>query len=80
MGHWYWWVPRTPYEWPGCGEDDRAPRLAVHLDPGWSPLFEHTPEPIRMVKHYIHRSWRIAATVGPLAAIALSLAAGMKWR
>ncbi len=33
-----------------------------------------------MVKHYIHRSWRIAVTVGPLAAIALSLAAGMKWR
>ena len=33
-----------------------------------------------MVKHLIARSWRIAVTVGPLAAIALSLAAGMKWR
>jgi len=33
-----------------------------------------------MIKHLIHRSWRIAVTVGPLVAIALSLAAGMKWR
>jgi hypothetical protein len=33
-----------------------------------------------MVMDLIHRSWRIAVTVGPLVAIALSLAAGMKWR
>jgi hypothetical protein len=33
-----------------------------------------------MFKDMIHRSWRLGVTVGPLAAIALSLAAGMKWR
>ena len=33
-----------------------------------------------MVKDLVTRSWRIAVTVGPLVAIALSLAAGMKWR
>jgi hypothetical protein len=32
-----------------------------------------------MTKDLLHRSWRIALTVGPLAAIALSLAAGLKW-
>jgi hypothetical protein len=33
-----------------------------------------------MIKDTAHRAWRIVVTVGPLAAIALSLAAGMKWR
>ena len=33
-----------------------------------------------MFKLAVHRTWRLAATVGPLAAIALSLAAGLKWR
>jgi len=33
-----------------------------------------------MIKDFIHRTWRIAVTVGPLVAIALTLAAGMKWR
>jgi hypothetical protein len=33
-----------------------------------------------MLKEYAHRSWRLAVTVGPLVAIALSLAAGLKWR
>ena len=33
-----------------------------------------------MIKHYVHRTWRIAVTVGPLVAIALALAAGVKWR
>jgi hypothetical protein len=32
-----------------------------------------------MFKLAIHRTWRLAVTVGPLAAIALSLAAGLKW-
>ena len=32
-----------------------------------------------MLKEYAHRSWRLAVTVGPLIAIALSLAAGLKW-
>jgi hypothetical protein len=33
-----------------------------------------------MIKDFAHRTWRIAVTVGPLVVIALSLAAGMKWR
>ena len=33
-----------------------------------------------MIKDLVHRTWRLAITVGPLAAIALSLAAGLKWR
>ncbi len=32
-----------------------------------------------MIKDLAARTWRIAVTVGPLAAIALSLAAGLKW-
>jgi hypothetical protein len=36
-------------------------------------------EPAQMFKLAIHRTWRIAATIGPLAAITLSLAAGLKW-
>ena len=33
-----------------------------------------------MTNELVHRSWRLAVTVGPLVAIALSLAAGIKWR
>jgi hypothetical protein len=33
-----------------------------------------------MFKDLVHRTWRLAITVGPLVAIALSLAAGLKWR
>ena len=33
-----------------------------------------------MFKDLAHRTWRIAVTVGPHVAIALTLAAGLKWR
>jgi hypothetical protein len=33
-----------------------------------------------MIKDYAARSWRIVVTLGPLVAIALSLAAGAKWK
>jgi len=33
-----------------------------------------------MIKHLAHRTWRLAVTIGPLVAIALAQAAGMKWR
>ena len=33
-----------------------------------------------MIKDFAARTWRIAVTVGPLVAIALSLVAGLKWR
>ena len=36
-------------------------------------------EPARCSSMPSHRTWRIAVTVGPLVAIALSLAAGLKW-
>lgn len=35
---------------------------------------------LTVTKDLLHRSWRIALTVAPLAAIALSLAAGLKWK
>jgi hypothetical protein len=33
-----------------------------------------------MIKDLATRTWRLAVTVGPLVAIALTLAAGLKWR
>jgi hypothetical protein len=33
-----------------------------------------------MTNDLIARAWRLAMTIGPLVAIALSLAAGIKWR
>jgi hypothetical protein len=33
-----------------------------------------------MIKDLVARTWRLAVTVGPLVAIALSLAAGLKWK
>ena len=33
-----------------------------------------------MIKDFAARTWRIAITVGPLVAIALSLVAGAKWK
>jgi hypothetical protein len=33
-----------------------------------------------MANDLITRAWRLAVTIGPLVAIALSLAAGHKWR
>jgi hypothetical protein len=33
-----------------------------------------------MIKDFAARTWRIVVVVGPLVAIALSLAAGLKWR
>ena len=32
-----------------------------------------------MIKYHVSRAWKLAVTVGPLVAIALSLAAGWKW-
>ena len=38
------------------------------------------PEPALMIKDVVARSWRLAVTVAPIVAIALTLAAGLKWR
>jgi hypothetical protein len=32
-----------------------------------------------MIKHFVARAWRLAITVGPLVAVALTLAAGTRW-
>ncbi len=32
-----------------------------------------------MITQFARRTWRLAVTIGPLVAIALSLAAGLKW-
>ena len=47
---------------------------------GREPPIPRSPEPAQMLKDYAVRAWRIAVTVGPLVAIALTLAAGLKWR
>ena len=51
------------------------PSLTVHLPASLSIGAQRT-----MIKHYAHRAWRLAITVGPLVAIALTLVAGQKWR
>ena len=33
-----------------------------------------------MIKFHATRAWRLAVTIGPLVAVALALAAGVKWR
>jgi hypothetical protein len=33
-----------------------------------------------MAKDLVARAWRLAVTIGPLVAVALSLAAGYKWK
>ena len=49
--------------------------LAIHLPASFVIGAQRT-----MFKHYAERAWRLAITVGPLVAIALSLVAGQKWR
>jgi hypothetical protein len=55
-----------------------SPSLGLPLVNEWS---RPHPDGVRpMIKDTAHRTWRVALTVGPLVAIALSLAAGIKWR
>ena len=56
-----------------------SPRLTVHLESGWIPVTEAGAQNA-MTKELVHRTWRLTITVGPLAAIALTLAAGLKWQ
>ena len=70
--------PGTQYQWAGCGADDRSHRLTLHPISGFHLCYKTGA--LGMIKDFIHRTWRIAVTVGPLVAIALTLAAGMKWR
>ena len=59
---------------------ERAPSLALTARYRVDVMNHLHPEPDRMFRLALHRTWRLAVTVGPLAAIALSLAAGLKWR
>ena len=54
-------------------------RLAIHFLSRGGSSVTHSGD-CHMTKELVHRSWRLAVTVGPLVAIALSLAAGLKWR
>ena len=57
-----------------------SPRLAIHFLRGrWVSSVTQSGA-CHMFKELVHRSWRLAVTVGPLAAIALTLAAGIRWR
>ena len=75
----------VPEDYPSIGPSARlscrepSPRLTVHLESGWNPITEAGAQ-TAMTKELVHRTWRLAVTVGPLVAIALSLAAGLKWR
>lgn len=78
-GSWYSSAIATPYYRVGCGAPD--PHLVSISNPisSWNqPVTAAGAD--RMIKHLVHRTWRLALTVGPLVAIALSLAAGLKWR
>lgn len=57
-----------------------APSLRFHLIQEWWSCDSHQIGAHKMAKDLIARAWRLAVTVGPLVAIALSLAAGQKWR
>lgn len=71
--------PGTQYQWAGCPLDDPSHRLAVHPDQGFQSC-DNDRSPPSMTTSFVHRTWRLAVTIGPLVAIALTLAAGMKWR
>ena len=78
ISRWYWWVPVPSTNglvvaWTtGHIGSLPTPLLGFHL-------YRKTGA-LGMIKDFVHRTWRIAVTVGPLVAIALTEAAGMKWR
>lgn len=57
--------------------DGWATRLTVRFRSAAHGL--PSPEPTDMHSTLAFRLWRLAATIGPLAAIALTLAAGRRW-
>jgi len=56
------------------------PSLRFHLIQEWWSCGTHQIGAHKMAKDLIARTWRLAVTIGPLVAIALSLAAGQKWK
>jgi len=76
-GPWYWWVIPTPYHRVGCGVPEPhvgSESISIEVDVA---VIAAGARP--MIKHFARRTWRLAVTVGPLVAIALTLAAGMRW-
>jgi hypothetical protein len=76
---WYRWGMGTgtigPVVWAGIGSS-----LRFHLIQEWWPCCRDQIGAHQMTNDLIARAWRLAMTIGPLVAIALSLAAGIKWR
>lgn len=76
-------VPAThdpPVRMGRLSRSGTSPSLAIH-HPHAVGVGDHTTArgSLLMLKEYAHRTWRLAVTVGPLVAIALTLAAGLKW-
>lgn len=69
----------TRYHRPDCGGQGCGRRLALHPRRVGQRPTPH-PELALMIKDVVARSWRFAVTVAPIVAIALTLAAGAKWR
>ena len=78
-GQWYGWVRGTSTI-GSVAQRGFGPSLGFHLIQEWCPVRLISLEPTTMAKDLITRGWRLAVTIGPLVAIALSLAAGYKWR
>ena len=79
-GDWYWGTMRDRYHRADCGGEGFGRRLAIHPREGRTTPNPRIPEPALMIKDVVARSWRFAVTVAPIVAIALTLAAGLKWR
>jgi hypothetical protein len=67
-----------PYEGPDCPMDPSATSLTVRFraPPPGAPV---NRSPRTMKSHLSYRLWRLAVTVGPIIAIALTLVAGRRW-
>ena len=76
-GSWYWWAMGYQYHLPGCGAS--GPAIGSPSTPSVGSWTYYADRSATMTKDFAHRTRRIAATVGSLVVIALSLAAGMKW-
>ena len=75
---WYAWGVPTSTIGPVAARPIE-PSLRFHLIQEWWSCDIRQIGAHKMAKDLIARAWRLAVTIGPLVAIALSLAAGYKW-
>ena len=75
--------PRTPrYHRRDCpGTFAGLVSRSVIQEPSYGGPTKHSsdPEPSPVTRDFLARAWRVATIVGPLVAIALTLAAGRRW-